>query len=897
MLGAAVLAHPLSAYGLTAMSDDSMSEVSGRDGITVVVQTPDAGWEATSAGWTTDVDGFDADKSGGISTAEEAYKATLQLDTVKARKVDLTGATLGGGPAILTTKLDFGSTGADPLMQFYMGVNRIRLEAAALRVPTSQSSTAQSRSFGSWALDTSMRMTFRNRGLFDADYDKGYLKGEVGGLNPHTNQVEYANLFYKQVITTNSDPSTYEPEMVMHDFHAMWEMTEGTLGIDEDGFIWRTGYGGDWANAPVDNPATPGENEAVTRLTQADVIKLALDFEYLYKDPGIHGESQDFVITDKSRGVMHFGWLGSAKDVELYWRPGGTWYGTETLASEYGSHVIYDMANKSGGLHFGGGWEFVDRAEAAQIGDLNLEFRWRLGETSDVCPGGTCASGQDKSRINFELGNWTLWGKRTYGDETIADDGFDYPYANNLHIKPASFHFPLIALDAINGDQGAGGFCWGFAYNGPAATCAGNSSQFINLTPGHIGSAYSNGSYTAAMEHSGANSTGGLAIYMRDAQLQAFSRNVRFLERDGNGDLIPAKERNLDWGLIYALANVDASIYLYPGGNSYDQDSGIVADLMLMSQTFDEDDPLRQGSNWDHGTHLMIADTNINGLDAGSGGYGETPRNAMGIGFLDTSFLLAANDTRIMLKEQSGTNDMDYYSGGLDLASPSTRFNYKATFGGGILPDDNGSYGIGPRIVQGALLDFNMEGALNVRFSPSNPNDTWAAAEAGQYTGPLNSAKNYLGYSAAARFGSLNNVLGNEGTEGGIGNPNGYGAYLSLGEPGRPDVVWRFANVEGDIAFDNGIIDIRADDEDGDGKPKLIIANNMLIGRAAAGRVTEGFSGLDVSRYNNGGPVSMGQDFKANLMLGENTLGTAVIPSATVYSSITLTTPTPGSGL
>ncbi|MCK0152560.1 hypothetical protein MWU49_02490 [Alcanivorax sp. S6407] len=852
-----------------------MSEVSGRDGLTVIIQTPNDGWSADSINWKNDVrvQGYDAQLDPVLTTVEDydplvnaPYEAHLQFDTVKARSVNQTGSTVGGSPVTLTQTLNVGkelissdpNVYGPPIMQYYIGVDRVRLEAAALGIPTSQSATAQSRSFGAFALDAAMEMTIRNRGLFDAEYGKAYLKGEVG-LNG-----QYANLFYNQI--------SGGPEMVMHDLHAMWEMSEGTLGIDEKGVIWRTGYGGAWDTIP----------ETGRTLTEADIIKLALDFEYLYKDPGpgAHDESEDFVITDNSRGVMHFGWLGSAKDVELYWRPGGTWYGTETLASDYGEHIIYDVANKSGGLHFGGGWEFVDRAEAAQIGDADLEFRWRLGEASDVCPGGVCASGKDKSRINFELGNWTFWGERTYGNEA------DYPYANNLHIKPSSFHFPLIALDAINGDQGPGGFCWGFAYNGPAATCTGNSSQFINLTPGHIGNAYA-----ANLRHSGTDSTGGLAIYMRDAQLQAFSRNVRLLVRDGAGDLIPAKERNVDWGLIYALANVDANIYLYPGGNTANENNGIIADLMVMSQTFDETDFLHQGSNWDHGTHLMIADTNIDG----DGNYGET-RDAMGIGFLNSSFLLAANDTRILLKEQDGTGDMDYYSGGIDMTSPATRFHYKATFGGGILPDNNGGYGTGPRIVQGALINFNLEGAANVRFSPSNPNDTWDTAVASQYEGPWNDAKNYLGYSAALRLGGLNSTPnGNQGTDG-IGNTNGYGAYLSLGEPGRPDVVWRFANVEGDIAFDNGMIDIRGDEEDDDDKPKLVIANNMLIGRAASARVTEGFAGVNVTDYNHNGTYT-GQELRANMMLGDQTLGTAVIPSATVYSSITLTTQTPCSGL
>lgn len=836
---------PAGAHALTEMSDDTLSEVTGQDGLTVIMNSDNSGLSADAIRWTNDVGGFDADGNAAISAAEAAYEASFQFDTLSARSVDLTGSTLGAGPVTITQTLDAGTTvGNDPIMGYYLGVNRVRLQTEGLSV-SSQPAVA-GRSYGKWALDASMGMTIMNRGLFDASYDKAYVKGEVG-RNQDTDVLEYGNLFYSQAGSGHA-------YMTMYEFHALWEMTEGTLGIDNDGILWRTGYGGDWANIPGGRS-----------ITESDVINLALDFDHLYKDPSIHGEVQDFVISSNDRGLMHFGWRGSVKDVEVRFRPGGTWSGTETLA---GIGDVYNTANQSGGLNLAASWDYISLADATALGDIEKhEFRWRLGETSDICPGGVCSGSDDTSRINFELGDWTIWGSRIFGDDV------SHPYENGLHAKPAASHFPLIALDAINGNQSAGGVCWGFAYNGPAATCNANDSQLIHIQPGYISDAYS-----ASLRHSG--DAGGFAVHVRDGQLQSFSRRIRLLERDGAG---VTTETNFDWGLIYALANVDASFYLYPGGNSYDENTGIIADITLMSQTFDELNPEQQGFNWDHGTHLMIADTSMDGVNGTT-----IPRNAQGIGFLSSSFLLAANDTRIMLRDQASTADADYYDGGLDITSPAARFNYIATFGGGVLPDDSGAYGTGPRIVKAALLDFNLEGAVNLRFSPSNPNDTWQTAGGSQYTGPLNSTKNYLGYSAAIRFGSLNTAEGLSGVEQGtggvgVGDGAGYGSYLSLAEPGRPDVAFLFANVEGDLAFTNGIVDLRGGAENTNGKPSMTIANNMLIGAAAGARVTEGFNGLDVAHYG-----AAGRELKAELMLGANTLGTVVIPSAQVYSSITL---------
>ena len=274
-----------------------------------------------------------------------------------------------------------------------------------------------------------------------------------------------------------------------------------------------------------------------------------------------------------------------------------------------------------------------------------------------------------------------------------------------------------------------------------------------------------------------------------------------------------------------------------------------------MSQTFDTSSPNEQGFNWDKGSHLMIADTNIDpGLGVGA------TRNAMGIGLVGTSFLLVADDMRVWLKPMVGP---DYYSGGLDLFSARTRFALNTTFGGGVLPDNNGLYGTGLRFVQGAVIEGNLEGAVNMRLSPSDPLAV--------------GAKNYLGYSWAIRLMDRADDAGASAF-----GTSPYGSFISLAEPSRPEVAIRFAEMSGDIALVDGRIDVRDGQEDGDDKPKMVISHTMLLGDAAAARMgaVTGMPAL---------PSGQGPEFRIdNIMLGDASLGRVVMPSAKIYSAITL---------
>lgn len=785
------------ALAMQSLDDSALSAVSGQDGLSILIE-------------------------GDMSAT--AMQVTMDGTTVSANNVTLSSIGLNGEPGL--GESGFASTidaGAGWLALGLDTIGRARLRVDSLSLPGAQPNAGNS--FGVTAFDLNASVRLINQGIFSMSNNQAYLFGEVTD----------GDLFYRQGTDTNA-------WMGMHDFLLRWEIPSGTLGICADGSVANGCKGQAGIVHRAGTPRVAGDAQQIAP-TASSIINLALDFEYIF---GKKEGADEFRITPNARGIMHFGWLGSVKDAEVKWMSGGSSLGA-VLTSPYGDYFNAYAATTEG-IRFSSQWDYVTTAEAAGLGDAQKEFRWRLGETADV-------ASADRTRINFELGDWVIWGTRTAR-------------------KPSAHYFPLIALDAIAGGQGPGGLCWGHSLNLISTACASApNSQFINTRPGYISSVYTGGI---------SNTTGNassLALIVRDGQLQTYSRKVRLLERDAGGT--ESVTREFDWGLIYSLANVDANIYLYPGGSASagQISNGVIADIMLMSQTFDEADPTKQGFNWDHGTHLMIADTAAN----------------MGIGFMSSSFLLAGNDTRIWVRDQTSNYDSngdgvvnsfdnDYYSGGIDFFSPEARFNYRATFGGGLLPGHPDYLVAGkPQTVRGTLIDMNLEGMVNLRFSPSDP------TEANNRDG----ARNFLGYSGALRLGTNASSTCGPGQDCGLSTNvsdslgNSFGSYISLAEPGRPDVDMRFANITGDLAFTEGQVDLVMSGEGGADRPRMTISNTLHMGYDAAVRVNEALQGT-TGLPAGGQPIIIDR-----VMLGQANLGSIVVPSARVYSAITLEPQTP----
>lgn len=757
-----LLALPLACAAFTPLSETELGDVHAQDGLTTVLDSAAAGITADLLEWELDQPGVDA--------------ARLQLSGLSLQAVDSVGN--AGGAVQATARFDVGSVAGQPAIALEAELSRSRLRIANLRHDGSAT-----RSYGTLLLDGEQHVSLRATGGLLGPATDTYLKAEIVD-----GRVIYEPLWWGH------------PYLTQNRFNARLEMPGGRLGMEADGL----------------RLSTVG--------TASPLVNILLDFDLLYKFP-VHFPGEAYVVTANDRPLMHFGWLGSLKNVEMRLKPTGGWTNHNRLATTQG-------------MSLSSSWDFVGRQEAITVhGSADHEYRWQLGEAA--------AGGADRSRVNFELGDWTTWG-------------------GNAH----AHDFPLIALDVITAGRGPGGFCWGRSSD--IASCA-SGSQSVNLPVGTIEG------FSAEVNRTGDKA---IALLVREGQLMAFSRKVRLLETDAAG--VTTEPASYNWGLIYTLANLNANLFLYPGGSEGDvgggsRQRGIMADVMLMSQTFADGcdtsvSNCTQGFNWNRGTHLMIADTDINR----NGVTGEV-RDAMGIGLVSSNILLLANDMRLWLKQikkdglgndvHVGVND-DPNLSGIDLMSPRARLHFKAVFGGGVLPPV-GSAGL--ETVQISLLNLNLEGLFNHRLSTAD-----TASPHG---------RNFLGFSAALRLMNTNVANFSESI---ANDASDDGSFIAFSQPSDPTAELRLANATGDIAIVNGRIDLRGSTEDGDGKTRLRIANTVQIGAAAAARMNDAVIGSSLPAYTSGSSTAGRQLDIGRVEFNDRPLGRIVIPNAQMYTAITL---------
>lgn len=695
------------------------------------------------------------------------------------------------------------------------------------------------------SLDSPARLTIggmslgsssRSFGTFALEAQSAQVKlnAEGGLFNMASNktyllgEIQNASMYYRQLWHDN-------PYLVMDNFNLRWEIPKGTLGLIK---APQTASSCTPSNARCASVTSgiymaSGDKTIDSTLNLADtLINVELGFDMKYRYPKYPGPSSspEFVRNDPlAAPMLNFAWKGALKDARLIWGSGGSWSALNSWSNQ---------ASASDGLRFESRWNFVNHADAIALGDdpttTPHEFRWRFAES-----GG--------SNVGIELSDWVNLPGATYGH-----------------------YFPLIALDVVpagNGPGGAsGGLCWGGADNGTTGAC-GSSGSLVRLASGQVRSyGLNNTNYDS------------MAVMVRDGNFLTYSNRIKIME----GSTV---KRTMDWGLIYTLANVDANIFIYPGGNpgaptdtnaancsgQGSRNCGIVADIALVTQSFDASDnqstTWNKATHWDKGTHFMIADTKACSSAGGAitgCGVGET---GMGVGLMGSSMLLLANDTRLWVKP--GSSATDYDGSGVDLLSPQMRIQVKGTFGGGTIPN-------GTKIVRGALVDVNLEGLLNLRLSPSAPGCVSGS--------PTNNC--YLGYSMAARLYDVSN--GTLYTQDSTLMASGLGSYVALAELNRPDMPLKLGGLSGDFAIINGKADLRGATENGDNIARLNISNDILFGTTANARLIDGASDIALPGGNTAQPFAIN-----TIALGSNQLGAVVIPSGQWRYSLTLRPQTP----
>jgi hypothetical protein len=255
--------------------------------------------------------------------------------------------------------------------------------------------------------------------------------------------------------------------------------------------------------------------------------------------------------------------------------------------------------------------------------------------------------------------------------------------------------------------------------------------------------------------------------------------------------------------------------------------------------------------------------------------------------------LLAADDLRLWLKDTTSSTSPGNLTGGLDLFSPRVRYNAKGLFGGARLPT-------GTDLIRIANIDMNLEGLLNYRLSPS-PTDTQPGktAESNNYLASSAAIRLRCGTAHATAFG-CNDKSGTGFTNifsdiAGATMASGEGSYISIEEPGKPGIDLRVADLSGDLAITEGILQMRtAADTNADAAPgasnkfnttraDLTIANKIMYGASAAARMNDAVAG---SSLGEGGPA--GRPLTSNLRFGGNDILSMAIPAMSSYYSITL---------
>ncbi|MFZ5699358.1 MAG: hypothetical protein ACOY9J_11695, partial [Pseudomonadota bacterium] len=544
------------------------------------------------------------------------------------------------------------------------------------------------------------------------------------------------------------------------------------------------------------------------------------------------------------------GWGGVLYDSLLYLRGGGIW----DTATDAGTTVAFN----------GAGTALVSMPTTGRTEGINVGMRWNYRNPSTPLVAGD---------FRWSIGHVT--GDREYVE---FSDWRNLEQASGPVANRYGFDFPLLVIDTLSAGSATnagGSLCWGNTMTG--AACSAGGGSLLSMRAGSVTG------YSVDVNRTGAAT----AVHLiRNGNLFAWAHSVQ-LYRYPVGDPSPTLEVDNNTALVYTLANINSNLYFYPGGSESDstagsRDQGVLVDVLFMTQTFGtwqnnyEPGPYTDTQRWSHGSHFMLADTDAE----------------MGIGLLGSSFLFAADDLRIWLKNTSaGQTSPANWGGGIDLFSPRTRTHMVSLFSGARLPN-------GHDLIRGLHVDFNFEGLWNFRLSPP-PTRT-------------SEVQDFLAYSAAIRFRCGQTITrfgctGNNFADAAgstiasvavasplDGQPYGNGSYMSLAEPASPAADFRVGDMSGDIAWTEGTLQVRSvNDTSADnapnspadvaGKPEVVLANKILVGASAAARMTDASLGAGL-----GAGGAAGRTLTANVYFAGSRVLSWAIPAASVYASFSI---------
>lgn len=314
LVTATALLLPYSGSALEALSEQEMSTVQGRDGVTIGLEVPQTGAiTAEQIRW--EVDNGELDENSN-SLQNHLILGGTAIDTNQfvIKPIDLDGTdasqALNFALAVDSYTNDEGRAG----LGLDATWNRMRVQMDSVSV------TDTSRSFGALALDSGGRFAVFGDGGFanssvSADQARVIVNvGDIDNSDPDPNtwtMAQPGRLFYRMGEGSNS------PEIQLDNLAFLFDMHQGTVGVNTDGIVVSS---------------APGSR-----------TDLNLTFD-IFANISNTAETT-FEFNAGSIPMLLFGWRGGIEDFDLLLRPRGTWLPSGDFTQGLTASLGFDLAD------------------------------------------------------------------------------------------------------------------------------------------------------------------------------------------------------------------------------------------------------------------------------------------------------------------------------------------------------------------------------------------------------------------------------------------------------------------------------------------------------------------------------------------------------------------------
>ncbi|MDO8267900.1 MAG: hypothetical protein Q7T32_08735 [Moraxellaceae bacterium] len=251
------IAHPVLA--LDDITDGELADISGQDGLSLSFTDPPAGVQANTIQWQTT-------PTNGLELGSAATPVNLKrIDTSRP---------------LINAHLDAGSDGTTPWVSLNTDWANSRLDIGSIGL------TGVSGSFGRYVIDAAGTFSVRNAGgilnVNSATWGAGTTIN-IGGVNPA--------LWTPGTLGASTPGQIYwrqgTSELSMGDYTFFFDMTDGRIGVDNNGLLVQS---------------KPGSK-----------IKFALSLDFTYDATG----TSPFAITGADKSMLYWGWRGHQTDFTL----------------------------------------------------------------------------------------------------------------------------------------------------------------------------------------------------------------------------------------------------------------------------------------------------------------------------------------------------------------------------------------------------------------------------------------------------------------------------------------------------------------------------------------------------------------------------------------------------